>query len=180
MIQLEMAQELGRANNAVLNFFIRKLWIPRIYFDVSWGTQKIDVLAVERDGNGDVHMVRVSSSRPSLTPHDVNDSVLISTSEKIAGLLDDVKYFQGEFRYIALLLPKNSKNHDYKPSSKLVNMVTAKDGIGRIGILLIDVAADDSTVKVLVTPERFRSSKELAANVDKFIDKHEPVYRVRE
>jgi len=49
--------QMGRAKNAVLEFLENRLIVPKIYLDADWGGQNVEVLAIERDGVGDVHAV---------------------------------------------------------------------------------------------------------------------------
>ena len=50
-------RQLGRAKNAVLSFLEQRLSIPKIYIDATWDGHHVDVLAINRDGVGDVHAV---------------------------------------------------------------------------------------------------------------------------
>ena len=50
-------RQLGRAKNAVLSFLERGLSVPKIYIDTTWAGRHVDVLAIGRDGVGDVHAV---------------------------------------------------------------------------------------------------------------------------
>ena len=56
--------QLGRAKNAILGYFERRLSLPRVYLDVSWKGQHVDVLAINRDGVGDVHVVELKRAQP--------------------------------------------------------------------------------------------------------------------
>lgn len=51
-----------RAYDAVAQCLIRRLTVPRIYFDAEWpglADKTVDVLVIDRDGVGDVHIVEV-------------------------------------------------------------------------------------------------------------------------
>ncbi|HUH64429.1 MAG TPA: hypothetical protein VLZ50_15590, partial [Terracidiphilus sp.] len=57
---------------------------------------------------------------------------------------------------------------------------TAEDGVGRVGILVVDFAGDEPLVRATFKPERFRSSKELVQLADKFVADHTANWEVRE
>src|SRR5277367_627943 len=59
MTQAQVRQELGRAKNALQDFLIRKLVVPKVYLDAEWSGTQVDVLAIDRAGVGDVHAVRM-------------------------------------------------------------------------------------------------------------------------
>lgn len=51
-----------RARNPVASCLIRQLVVPRIYFDADWpglSGMRVDVLAIDRDGRGDAHLVEI-------------------------------------------------------------------------------------------------------------------------
>jgi len=50
-------QQIGRAKNAIMFFLERNLIVPKIYVDADWGGHHVDILAIDRDGVGDVHAV---------------------------------------------------------------------------------------------------------------------------
>src|SRR5438067_6229073 len=51
-----------RAEDPVARCLIRRLMVPRIYFEADWPAiagGRVDVLAIDRDGVGDVHLVEI-------------------------------------------------------------------------------------------------------------------------
>jgi hypothetical protein len=66
------------------------------------------------------------------------------------------------------------------PSRGIKNQSLAADGVGRLGILYVDVTEEDSEVDVLLKPERFRSSKEIVALADQYVAEHTPNWEIRD
>src|ERR1700723_1836751 len=62
---LSSEQEQGRAKNAVADLLSRQLIVPKVFFDAHWPSRKsrVDVLAVDRSGSGEVHVVEVKRWR---------------------------------------------------------------------------------------------------------------------
>jgi hypothetical protein len=56
----------------------------------------------------------------------------------------------------------------------------AEDGVGRIGILHVDLTEDDTSVRVILKAERFRSSKEIVEIADRFVGEHTANWEFRE
>src|SRR5271169_5976479 len=51
-----------RARNAVAELLIRNLVVPKIFFEAPWTRQAVpDVLAIDRGGTGDVHVVEIKA-----------------------------------------------------------------------------------------------------------------------
>jgi hypothetical protein len=78
-------QQLGRTKNAILAFLERRISIPKIYIDAIWDGHQVDVLAIDRDGVGDVHAAMdcsISCMRVNQSPHSwaVSRQYLRSTS----------------------------------------------------------------------------------------------------
>jgi hypothetical protein len=61
-----------------------------------------------------------------------------------------------------------------------MNQSLAADGVGRVGLLFVDVAEDDAPVEVLLKPERFRSSKQILELTDRYVAEHTANWEVRE
>src|SRR5437016_6001956 len=57
------------AYEAVARLFIRTLTVPQIFFEAAWpdANTHVDVLAIDRAGSGDLHVVEVRSSVEKLT-----------------------------------------------------------------------------------------------------------------
>jgi hypothetical protein len=55
-----------RGRNVVAQCLIRQLVVPRIYFEAEWPGMsgvRADVLAIDRDGRGDAHLVEITGTR---------------------------------------------------------------------------------------------------------------------
>ncbi|HEY1256529.1 MAG TPA: hypothetical protein VGF01_17275 [Terracidiphilus sp.] len=182
MIQTEMQQDLGRARNVLQNYLIRKLLIPKVYLDVDWNGLFIDVLAIDRAGSGDVHAVRIA--RYSETD-DIGEAVLanvlgvLSSSKQVDDSVVESMSFQSHFRYVAVV-NEYPDAHKFKPTEITIKQALAADGVGRIGILYVDLTEDDPSVQVILRAERFRNSKELVEMTDQFVATHTPNWEVRE
>jgi len=177
MIESPTQQDLGRAKNAVQDYFIRKLLIPKIYFDADWGGTKPDLVAIDRAGVGDVHVVQLVKIA---TEHeDDPTSLKIYADILINAQIEEIRKTPAQFRYLALvgLAPTVDS---YQPSSDQTKKLLAEDGVGRIGILLVDLAESEAVVRTAVRAERFRSSRDIIANADIFVAKATPNWEVRE
>lgn len=179
MIDFEVQQELGRAKNTIQDYFIRKLLVPKIYLDADWNGEHLDVLAIDRAGVGDVHAVRIISEAPDLTPHPANESILVSGNVGFVRSLDELKGITGHFCYLAALVA-GSRSREYYAGSSLLQKTLARDGVGRIGILFIDLAGRESAVNLVVRPERYRSTPEIVEIADQYVAGHTANWEVRE
>src|ERR1700687_1182099 len=58
---LSPEQQEARAKNAVADFLFRQLIVPKVFFDAPWPNRssRVDVLAVDRSGTGEIHVVEV-------------------------------------------------------------------------------------------------------------------------
>jgi hypothetical protein len=176
-------RQLGRAKNAILAFFERRISVPKIYIDANWDSHPIDVLAIDRDGVGDVHAVLLL---PTNLNRNSQSGVVILADEDVRELIGEVNQliarFQeipAQYKYIAAVdvsgrggapllgVPHPSLDRSYAP-----------DGIGRIGFLSIEFRSDgDAEAKVTFKPERFRAK--IAKLADDYIQQHEPDWQVR-
>ena len=152
--------------NAVQEFLVRKLLYPKVYLDADWNGNKVDVLAIDRTGVGDVHAVHLVPVEP------VDQSDWQFLVIKAASLVNEqIEFFcslPAHFRYIALVGFSSGLELFY-PNTELSRKLLAQDGVGRIGILLVDLTADDPSVRVILKAERFRSSKEIIEISDRFV-----------
>jgi hypothetical protein len=147
---LSPEQQQGRAKNAVADLLFRQLIVPKIFFDAHWPSRRsrVDVLAVDRSGSGELHAAEVKRGR------DLNTEV--------ADLIARLSQIPAHFRYLALFdNPKNTR-----PRSE---MLYSPDGIGRIGI--IEVREDplgNLDARISVQPERFKLDSSVYKMVDRF------------
>lgn len=178
MTTISRTQQLGRAKNAMLDYFVKKLLVPKIYLDAQWNSVSVPVLAVDRAGVGDVHAVlfveRVNeffAAPPATDDVKALDDVLAESIQRIETL-------PCQFRYVGVF------NSDpgvafYKPSPFIVERTLAADGVGRIGLLMLNITEAESTVKVAILPERFRSSKTIIELTDQYVAEHTADWEVR-
>ena len=168
-------RQLGRAKNAILAFFERRISVPKIYIDADWDGQHIDVLAIDRDGVGDVHAVllfaREYSNEGELNP------VIVGRS--IKGKMEQFSAIAANYKYIAVV--------DLDPYLNRLPLVVAdslreesfsQDGIGRIGFIAVKAQVDEEPkVTLEIKPERFRAR--IAKIADEYIQQHEADWEIR-
>jgi hypothetical protein len=134
-----------RAQDAVSRCLLRFLTVPKVYFDREWAepAHQVDVLAVDRAGSGDVHVVEIKR----------NASVAISTLPKL---------FQtpGSFKWIAVFADTLTPELE----AILNRSLLPDSGKGRIGLIkIIGTDSDDLTAFVAIKSERFSDTvRELA------------------
>ena len=180
MTQLSERQQFGRALNAVRAHFVRKLVLPKIFFDVDWKGEKLDLLAVDRAGVGDVHALRFVRTRPR-----TNDVCLIDdayTSVVITPCLQGLKKPSpaAQYRYVGVIDIVGGAAVTLMENPTYKTATFAEDGIGRVGILYLNVTDDEIAVKEIVKPERFRSTKDIYTLTDEYVATHDPVDEYRD
>jgi len=168
--ELQAQHYRGRAQNAVQSFLVQKLLIPKVYLDVNWAGWDLDVLAIDRAGVGDVHGV--------LFVERTNQSFGVKGGQGVRGLeeilvecIEELRLLPSQFRYIAIYDAATIEAL-YAPSANIVQRALAFDGVGRTGILSVDLSEDGPTVRILLKPERFRSSKEIVELADRYVAEH--------
>jgi hypothetical protein len=174
--ELQAQHYKGRAQNTVQSFLIQKLLLPKIYLDADWSGWKLDVLAIDRAGAGDVHGVRFVLWEPNRA----DDNGWSSFLEKaVLTAIEDFSDFPGHFRYLTVICTESDKQR-WIPSRSLRSHSLAPDGVGRVGLLYVNVAEIDAEVEVLQKPERFRSSKNIVDLADRYVADHVANWEVRE
>ena len=145
-----------RAQNPVAQCLIRQLIVPRIYFEADWPGMvggRVDVLAIDRDGVGDVHLAEIRRSAADALA-------------SIPRLLEA----QAPFRWIAFV----RGTEDEASSSSLASqeILYAPETAGRIGVIeVVEMAGGDLGANVRIKAERFPTPVyELAA---KFVGSHQ-------
>ena len=160
-LPLSPQQRQGRALNEVASLLRRTLRVPNIYLKVGWpklDRKKLDLMAVDRAGSGDVHVVFIHP----------DPSAVVSPAT-----LSAIKKMPAHFMYIATLSP--TLEIDPCHASYF-----SRDGIGRVGIIDIQEQEDSSLIaKVIQPPERFLMSKEVKDNIWRFTDKYRPDFDVK-
>lgn len=174
--ELQNQHYLGRAKNAVQSFLIHKLLVPKVYLDANWDGWNLDVLAIDRAGVGDVHGVRLVFWEPGRRDIHGYSAFL---EKAISAAVEDFAGFPGHFRYLAVVCVEPDKR-PWLPSDRLLNQTLAADGVGRVGLLYVNVTEKDAEIKVLLKPERFRSTKEMIELADRYVAEHTANWEVRE
>jgi hypothetical protein len=150
----------GRAVNAVADYLRSHLRVPNVYIDPSGaGLSKVDVLAADAAGSGDIHAVEIKILKPTGT-------VAMGLHVMLA------KRLPAHFRYLAI--PKHTTN--IAADLRLFS----DDGIGRVGILLISESLDQlPTIELAIKPERFRLDANELVQVERVLNKAKPDMFVR-
>ncbi len=191
--------DVGRAMNALQDYLIRKLHIPKVYIDAEWNGLPVQVLAIDRAGVGDVHaawMALIYPGAPMRIVSPLLNSELTNLMEKIKSapdhanneipdadelpsLLEKIKSLPLHYRYVAIV-GNDPEVRNFNPSDELTRKSFAEDGVGRVGLLFVDLSEDDPSVRVILKAERFRSSKEIVELADQLVAEHTPNWEVRE
>jgi hypothetical protein len=177
MTTTEEFQQLGRAKNAALSFLERRLSVPKIYIDAEWDGHHVDLLAIDREGVGDVHVILLSP-RPFLDDGLLN---IVAEREHLDEAMERLSGIPAQFKYLAFVdflapnfLAKRFPLHVDRFSENSL----APDGLGRVGLLQIEVPFDnDPTVRMEIKPERFRAK--IAKLADEYIQQHEADWEIR-
>ena len=174
--ELQIEHYRGRAKNAMQDYLVHKLLYPKVYLDADLDGWKLDILAIDRTGVGDVHGVRLVPWEPGHSDdHGYSDYLEKAVDAAVRDFVD----FPGHFRYLAVICTVPDKQ-PWIPSKPLKNQCLAADGVGRLGILYLNVTEENAEVRVLLRAERFRSSKEIVELADKFVAEHTANWEYRE
>ncbi|MGA8109965.1 MAG: hypothetical protein WB974_11045, partial [Acidobacteriaceae bacterium] len=125
---------------------------------------------------GDVHGVRLvpwESGR-----HD-NHGYSHFLENVVKEAIQEFSDFPGHFRYLAVVCTEPNKPR-WIPSEATRNLARAPDGVGRVGILFVNVAKEDAEVEILVKSERFRSTPQILDLADRYTAEHTANWEVRE
>jgi hypothetical protein len=129
-----------RAQNPVAQCLIRQLIVPRVYYEADWpgfAGGRVDVLAIDRDGVGDVHLVEIRRSAADALA-------------QIPRLLSA----RAPFRWIAFLRGTEDEATVRALSSQ--EILYPADTAGRVGVIeVIEMAGSDLGANVRVKAERF-------------------------
>lgn len=169
---------IGRAKNALLSFFEQRLSVPKIYLDADWEGEKIDVLAIDRAGVGDVSVALTM-------PGEISLSDLI---KKLHGIPAHFKYLISVRN--VLIGRENRQNTEedvqswqLKRADRLQRtddpMLFAHDGVGRIGQIFVDLARGRPVVTVPTPAERFRSNQHIYDLAENFSSSHTADFEIR-
>jgi hypothetical protein len=143
---LSEEQQHSRVKNAVARFLFGMLIVPKIFFDARWPPRKseVDVLAVDRSGAGEIHVVEVKVA-----------------SSKLEEAARSLMEMPAHFKYLALF-----GNGSYRPSD---SVLYSPDGMGRIGLIRVrEDGSGNLSAEFLIRPERFRLNPSYFRQIDKF------------
>ena len=118
---------------------LQRLVVPNIYFDAPWPSNpsKVDMLAIDRAGAGDVHVFEFKSAAGATRTH-----------------LQRVLATPGNYRWLVVV----SRPYE-EPTSVRKSMLDAPQGMGRIGVIEVERdSADTLDARVAVPAERFGGS----------------------
>lgn len=174
--ELQIEHYRGRAMNAIQDFLVRKLLYPKVYLDADLNGFRVDVLGVDRAGAGDVHGVRLVFWEPG---HRDNHGYSAYLEKAVSAAVSDFVGFSGHFRYLAVVCTEQDKQQ-WIPSKGVKNQALAADGVGRLGLLYVDVTEENAEAVVLLKAERYRSSKEIVESADRFVAEHTANWEFRE
>jgi hypothetical protein len=170
-------QQLGRAKNAVLEFLENRITVPKIYLDAIWDGQPVDVLAIDREGAGDVHAVLMYISR--YFPDTMGPNI-VDEQRRTVERIESLKSLAAQYKYIAAIEidgdTRGSRQHAI--SEPLLARSFATDGVGRIGFLQVHLPSrGEPRVTVDIKPERFRAK--IAKLANEYIEHHSPDWELR-
>jgi hypothetical protein len=156
----------GRGKNAVAKLLSEKLIVPKIYFDARWPsrTMSVDVLAVDRSGAGEIHVVEIL----------VNQQQLVTTIRNLIRV-------PAQYKYLAYFHRGENERTLFDPEAEPDQRLYARDGLGRIGTICLYEEAPGEALSgdIEIEPERFRVPADLNQEIDRYLDKHPPDIAIR-
>lgn len=147
-----------RCYEPIANCLIRALIVPKIYFERIWprsNHSKIDIVAVDRAGTGDIHVVEVCRTLKEALTKGVENISKVPAHYRWVG-------FQGEG-----LLP-----YDEEAELKLLSEepLLPESGMGRIGVIeVIRMAGNDLGANIKVKAERFKAEN-ISMLIEEFVN----------
>lgn len=169
-------KELGRGKNAVMTYMEEHLYVPKIYVEAEWDGQPVDVLAIDRDGAGDVHAALLF---PRLYTED-GCLDLPAQERTLETLIEKFSTIPANYKYIVAVETMRQEHWKaiFRMPDTLAHKLFSADFIGRIGLLHVDAPDNGKpTVEVILRPERFRAK--VAALADDYLQKHSADWEIR-
>jgi hypothetical protein len=121
---------------------MRQLIVPRIYFEVDWpgmADGRVDVLAIDRDGVGDTHIIEIK--------RDAADALAWIPKLFVA---------RAPFRWIAFL--RGTEDEQVASSLASQEILFPPNAAGRIGVIeIVEMAGGDLGANVRIKAERFHT-----------------------
>ncbi len=139
-----------RAHEPVARCLMRQMIVPRVYFEADWpgmANESADVLAIDRDGMGDAHIVEIRKNAADALA-------------KVPNLLSA----RAPFRWIAFV--RGTEDAAATLASTSYDCLYARGTAGRVGVLeVVELAGNDLDATVRIKDERFPTpTYELAAS----------------
>ncbi len=157
---LSPEQQEARAKNAVADFLVRQLIVPKVFFDAPWPNRntRIDVLAVDRSGAGEIHVVEVKVGTGGL--------------KEVGAVIEDLGRVPAHFKYLAVFDNKSYRIND--------RILYAPDGLGRIGVIQVtEDSAGNLSAELFIRPERFGLDSSVFKQIDRFTAGRYPNIEIR-
>lgn len=154
---LTESQREARGKNAVGALLARRLIVPKIFFDAHWPkrTSQIDVLAVDRAGSGDIHVVEVKVGAKA-------------AAEAVVRLM----HLPAHYKYVAIIEPRSYRIPE--------RTLYAGNGLGRVGVIVFDEKEhDELQARIEIAPERFRVAADDIKRIDRFTEKEHADIEIR-
>jgi hypothetical protein len=129
-----------RAREPVASCLIRKLIVPRIYFEAEWplgSGATVDVLAIDRDGSGDAHI-----------------AVVRERAGDALATVPDLLGQPGPFRWIAFM--RGTEDEAAGQALVAQEVLYARGTAGRVGVIEV-VTMEGGTLgaNIRISAERF-------------------------
>lgn len=169
---------IGRAKNALLSFFEQRLSVPKIYLDADWEGQKVDVLAIDRAGVGDVSVALVLENKAESAIFELLEAYRAEIKQKLLSLPAHFKYLV-TITQDSSALEKTMLGPGLVESLSKIPYMFASDGVGRIGVIFVDFRSERPSISVPISPERFRSNQHIYDLADSFATSHTADFEVR-
>jgi len=117
----------------------------------------------------------------SSTARYIEDGIMVEVARKVHESMGEFKTFQSHYRYV-VVVNDEPDTRIFKQGDEITREALAEDGVGRIGILYVDLTEDDPKfqIRVILKAERFRSSKEIVELADQFVAEHIANWEFRE
>lgn len=128
-----------RARDAVAQCLIRRLTVPRIYFEAEWplADSPVDVLAIDRDGVGDAHVVEIKRGAPDA----LRDAVRL------------IAKIKAPFRWVAFL--RGTEDEQSARALLTEEGLIDPSRPGRVGVIEIVEMGNDLGANIRIRAERF-------------------------
>jgi hypothetical protein len=150
-------QQEARGINAVAELLSHRLIVPKIFLKPPWphSRNRVDLLAVDRAGTGEIHVVEVKFGHP-----------------QAAEALERLKAMPAHYKYIAVIGDRR-----YRPTDEALY---AADSFGRIGLIqIIEDVTGNLSAELVLAPERFRVDASVFRSIDRFTSRHPADIEVR-